>query len=208
MLSRSDSIRQVLAGMEPQDDASPPVSFSGSVSQVNIISHATITIDAVHVLSEKPFVDHGDKLAELVHTLAVLESATSSRTIPPEAVWKRVKEKLNLPVNKPIPVSRQQDAIDELVYRLALARGDLQRDPEIARKRSCCYRRCHAIARQHGLYADMRQHMDELWGAKSMRDLQDEALWSLETYMRKRKTDQAEQETIMISRLRPLPKHS
>lgn len=49
MLSRSETIRQTLADMEPEGDPEPSIAFSGSVSQVNIISHATITINSLHI---------------------------------------------------------------------------------------------------------------------------------------------------------------
>lgn len=185
MLSRSATIRQALAGMEPEEDAELPVFFSGSVAQVNIISHATITIDSLAVgQADPPQADQGAQLAELVQTLAVLESVTSTQTVTARMVWRRVKQALGLPTNRHIPIARQAAAIEFLVYRLALVRGDLQRDPEIARKRSGCYRRCHGIAHQYGLYAEMRDHMSRRWGVASMRDLADEELWSLEAYLR------------------------
>lgn len=52
MHSRSEAIRQVLAGMEPETESDTPVSFSGSVAQVNIISHATINIGSVQIVAD------------------------------------------------------------------------------------------------------------------------------------------------------------
>lgn len=163
MHSRKDTIKQALAGMEPEGDATPPVAISGPVSQVNIISHATINIDSVAVSppAQAP-ADQGERLAEAVHTLAVMESATSSRAVSAESVWFRLKNALELPLDQPVPLERQQEALDLMLYRLTLARGDLQRDPQIARKRAACYRRCHAMARQNGLYPAMREQKKTL----------------------------------------------
>ena len=202
MLSRNETIRQALAGMEPEGDTDLPVSFSGAVAQVNIISNATFTIDSLAVGQlESPQADQGEQLAELVQTLAVLESVTSSTTVTSRAVWRRVKQALELPTNRHIPVVRQAAAIEFLVYRLALVRVDLQRDPEIARKRSDCYRRCHGIAQQYGLYAEMRGYMSRRWGVASMRDLADEELWSLEAYLR----DKERETQNAVTRSRPWP---
>lgn len=52
MLSRSETIRQALSEMTPQEDAAAPASFSGPVAQVNIISHATIHIGSVQVVTD------------------------------------------------------------------------------------------------------------------------------------------------------------
>lgn len=51
--------------------------------------------------------------------------------------------------------------------------------------RAKIYRMCHGIAKEHGLYDKMRQHMRQVWRAKSMRDLTDTALHELLQYMRK-----------------------
>lgn len=186
MLSRGDTIRQILAGMEPSGGAQATPAFSGPVSQVNIISNATINIDSQQFTQGDPGspAEMGEQLAELVHTLSVLESHTSGRHMPPSSIWVRLKRGLGLPVDKPIPARLHQEAADALVRRLALARDDLQRDPATARRRAAAYRRCHAMAQQHGLYPSMRKYMDRQWGAESMRDLGDEELWSLERFMR------------------------
>lgn len=206
MHSREDTIKQALEGMEPNNDATPPVAISGTVSQVNIISHATFNIDAVNIAPPHTAqeADQGERLAELVHTLAVMEGVTSDRRVTSESVWFRLKNALGLPAEQQIPLDRQPEAVDTMLHRLTLARGDLQRDPQIARKRSGCYRRCHGIARQYGLYAEMRQHMARQWGAKSMRNLADEELWSLEAYMRL-KEEERKRRGSKLTRLRPWP---
>ena len=47
------------------------------------------------------------------------------------------------------------------------------------------YRMCHGIAKDYGIYEEMRRHMRLVWQAKSMRDLTDTALKELLQYMRK-----------------------
>lgn len=191
MISRCEAIRQVLAGMEPEETASPKVSISGSAAQINIIEQATFTIDSVKILHPEGGLakDMGERLSELVYTLAVLESSTASRPVTPQSVWLRLKNSLGLPSGETIPVQRHQEAVDFMAHRLALACADLQRDPKIARKRSGCYKRCHGIANQYRLYDDMRSYMVRRWGAESMRNLEDEELWSLEVYLRGRERE-------------------
>lgn len=145
MYSRSETIRQVMAGMEPKEESGAPVRIAGPVAQVNIISHATLNIESLRVAPEAAVPDQGESIAELVHTLAVLESASSTRKVTPESVWRRLKGRMGLPVCGPVPPERQREAMEILLHRLALARGDMCRDPEAARRRSQCYRRCHAL---------------------------------------------------------------
>lgn len=194
MLSRKDALRQALVGMEPEREGGKPVTFSGSVAQVNVISHATFNIGSIKVLQPEQDFDHGEGVGELVHTLAVLESVSTNKEVTPEEVRRRIKTLMGLPADGLIPLEKQQDALDLLVSHLTIARGGLRRDPEIARRRSGCYVRCLGIARQYALHGDMRQHMTIQWGAESMRDLGDEELWSLERYMRIKERSQRTQE--------------
>ena len=46
------------------------------------------------------------------------------------------------------------------------------------------YRICHAIAKQYDLYPEMRGFMREQWQKSSMRELEDQELQTLLTYMR------------------------
>lgn len=52
MLSRSETIRQALSEMTPQEGAEAPASFSGPVAQVNIISHATIHVGSMQIVTD------------------------------------------------------------------------------------------------------------------------------------------------------------
>lgn len=52
MLSRSETIRQALSEMTPQEEAAAPASFSGPVAQVNIISHATIHVGSMQIVTD------------------------------------------------------------------------------------------------------------------------------------------------------------
>lgn len=52
MLSRSETIRQALSEMTPQEEVEGPASFSGPVAQVNIISHATIHIGSMQIVTD------------------------------------------------------------------------------------------------------------------------------------------------------------
>lgn len=45
MLSRNESIEQILSRMKPKAPSVAPASFSGPVTQVNIINNATINLD-------------------------------------------------------------------------------------------------------------------------------------------------------------------
>lgn len=49
MHSRSETIRRAMAGMEPEGEQDGSVTFSGAVSQVNIIEHATIHIESLNI---------------------------------------------------------------------------------------------------------------------------------------------------------------
>lgn len=51
MPSRVEAIRQALESMEPCENDESTVSFSGPVTQVNIIRHATINIEQVSILA-------------------------------------------------------------------------------------------------------------------------------------------------------------
>lgn len=52
MLSRSETIRQALSEMTPQEEVEGPASFSGPVAQVNIISHATIHVGSMQIVTD------------------------------------------------------------------------------------------------------------------------------------------------------------
>ena len=62
-----------------------------------------------------------------------------------------------------------------------LALNDLAWPP---RQRERVFRICHGIAKQYGLYKEMRAVMRERWSAESMRELTDGALQSLLSFLR------------------------
>ena len=51
MLSRNETIEQILSRMKPQEPSAETVSFSGTVAQVNVISHATINIESLQIFT-------------------------------------------------------------------------------------------------------------------------------------------------------------
>lgn len=51
MLSRNETIEQILSRMKPKEPSAAPASFSGPVTQVNIINNATIHIETLQILA-------------------------------------------------------------------------------------------------------------------------------------------------------------
>ena len=63
-----------------------------------------------------------------------------------------------------------------------------QEEPLDDEEREQFYRKCHGIAKQYGIYPEMRRHMRVNWQAASMRDLADSALKELLRFLRKLET--------------------
>ncbi|UQZ90718.1 hypothetical protein C4J81_16505 [Deltaproteobacteria bacterium Smac51] len=93
-----------------------------------------------------------------------------------------IKPEVSKEINKETDKDSGDESMATLDRILAFCRSEV---PERApAKADNIYRICHAVAKQYGLYTEMRQMMKAKWGVKSMRDMDLEALQSLFYFMR------------------------
>lgn len=161
-----------------KEPPSPPITIGGDL---NIISnsHIHITPGKEHITESQ-----ASHLKYLVHELARLECIHSSNPVFTPAIWEALKKKMHVASYKLIPHGHFTEAERFLADWRARVLADSKRAPQAVKDRSKVYRICHAIAKQYGLYEEMRSFILAKWRVESMRDIDDSGLQQLLTFMR------------------------
>ena len=183
MNDRKKRIREILGDSPKSGEDSKQVSISAGhdIHNVTLIKQAAINISPglEHITDAQAVF-----IKKLVHDVAREERRTSLNPVSISMVWMKLKDKLQVTSYKLIPKEEYSQAVGYLYDWLEQLMADRARSPEVLEGRATAYRRCHAIAKQYGLYAEMRTLMETKWQAESMRDLEDHQLDELLAFMK------------------------